>query len=158
MQRCGTCSFYFTAGLLGVLFAQEAPFIYRYIFYQYTHISGSVIQLPYGSHDLSRAYVWCVCLLALACEHRTVKQVHDQAARAWCVAGGVRMCREVCPPRWREHISRGHARRVRGLSCDREASRNFNRPGGRTLLRTDRPAGSKLLESRYAPQISSKSN
>ena len=62
---------------------------------------------------------------------------------------------DIGPRRWR---SRGHARRVRGLSCDREASRNFNRPGGRTLLRTDRPAGSKLLESRYAPQISSKSN
>ena len=77
-----TCSFYFTAGLLGVLFAQEAPFIYRYIFYQYTHISGSVIQLPYGSHDLSRAYVWCVCLLALACEHRTVKPL---CARAFVV-------------------------------------------------------------------------
>ena len=30
--------------------------------------------------------------------------------------------------------------------------------GGRTLLRTDRPAGSKLQESRYAPQTSSKSN
>ena len=32
--------------------------------------------------------------------------------------------------RRRKHISRGYARRVRGLSCDREASRNFNRPGG----------------------------
>ena len=93
-----------------MLFAQEAPFIYRYIFYQYTHISGSVIQLPYGSHDLSRAYVWCVCLLALACEHRTVKQVHDQAARAWCVAGGVRMCREVCAPRGGESTSAGATR------------------------------------------------
>ena len=34
---CGTCSFDFNAGLLGVLFAQEAPFIYRLYFYQDTH-------------------------------------------------------------------------------------------------------------------------
>ena len=43
------------------------------------------------------------------------------------------MCREVCPSGWREHISRGHARRVRGLSCDRPGGSNpvENRSPGR---------------------------
>ena len=45
---------------------------------------------------------------------------------AWRVA--FECAGKYAPPGWREHISRGHARRVRGLSCDREASRNFNRP------------------------------
>ena len=73
--------------------------------------------------------------------------------------GGVRMCREVCSPGWREHISRGHARRVRGLYHATEKRRaTLTDREGRTLLRTGSPACSKLQESRYAPQTSSKSN
>ena len=97
--------------------SRSAVYLSLYFFYQDTHlrISHSATALT----NLSRAYV-CVCLLAPC-----LKQVHDQAARAWCVAVAFECAGKYAPPGWREHISRGHARRVRGLSCDREASRTL---------------------------------
>ena len=166
MQRCGTCSFYFTARLLGVLFAKEAPFIYCHIFIK-TRISGyqSFTALR-GSQSLSRVCVcvqlWVVCVCTPACSTCTsvlveasFRMTKRRVRGAWRVAF-------ECAGKYaaeKAHQPGPRAARAWLVSCDREASRNFNRPGGgRTLLRTGSPACSKLQESRYAPQTSSKSN
>ena len=71
--------------------------------------------------------------------------------------------------RWRSNVpgsmfpgvERAHQpgpRAARAWLVMRQRRETLTDRGGRTLLRTDRPAGSKLQESRYAPQTSSKSN
>ena len=148
MQRCGTCSFYFTAGLLGVLFAKEAPFIYRYIFIKTRRISHDsqlrltvrlyTVSLQSVSRSLSRSsraygvpsclygYV-CVCLYLLLLEAQKF-MTKRRVRGAWRWRSNVPG--SMFPGVERAHQPGPRAARAWLVSCNREASRNFNRPGG----------------------------